>query len=361
MTNDLRLHDNKSFDYFLKYTGSKAVCFVFDPELADEKVNKHFNKRAFQVFRTATEQLTDVLRDAKFTVETHKNYDHLRGHDVVMSADTTPFARHRHTLISGLATSVKVFDNKHLLAPSAKQYKVYSSYHKDVLTQLYDEKEGYKMLRKKETDKYPKIKLHKEAVKMMSGFDADTYRRTRKESVLYRSGATNVSWALARGIVSPREVYEHCRKVCAESRKYGLESFDSLVRELIFRDFYSRATEWYIKTYSSVFRNKTTVTWKITTMHAYLAQLEDAPEVIKVIYKALIDTGRVSNYGRMLFATWTYDIGANWRLGEELFAKNLLDYDYCSNHWNWAHHSVQGMNFSWPGKKYKIDNVRLYV
>jgi deoxyribodipyrimidine photolyase len=96
-------------------------------------------------------------------------------------------------------------------------------------------------------------------------------------------------------------------------------------------------------------------------MHAYLAQLEDAPEVIKVIYKALIDTGRVSNYGRMLFATWTYDIGANWRLGEELFAKNLLDYDYCSNHWNWAHHSVQGMNFSWPGKKYKIDNVRLYV
>lgn len=359
MTNDLRLHDNKSFDYFLKYPNKKAVCFVFDPKLADETVNKRFNKRAFQVFHAATEQLTTILRDNGITVEKHKNYDHLGGHEVVMSMDTTPFARHRQATVRGLATDLKIFDNKHLLGASAKKYKVFSSYYKDVVGQLVGTDGQYKTLRKKESDNFTKIKLYTEAHKYLTKFDPDTYRRTQKASVLVRSGATNVSWALARGIMSPREVYEHCRKECISSR--DPVAMESLTRELIFRDFYSRATEWYIKDYSSVFRNKDNVKWKITTTREYISEIKDAPEVIKVIYDALIKSGRISNYGRMLFATWTYDIGANWHLGEELFAKHLLDYDYCSNHWNWAHHSIQGLNFSWPGKKYKIDNVTLYV
>jgi len=365
MTNDLRLHDNKSLDAFLKYSGAmstKAVCFVFDPEQADPQQNAFFNKRAFGVFHAAVIQITHILETHHITVEKHRTYDFLKNKTVIMSSDVSPFARQRLAYIESIASKVCVYDNKHLASEPKKKYKVYSAYYKSVIPELLDvETNKYKTLRKKESDKFPKPKLYSDALKMLSGFNPEQYYRTRKASVLTRSGSTNVSWAISRGIVSVREVYEHCRKECLRYAEEGIKAMDMLVRELIFRDFYSRATLWFTKKYGDVLTHQNKVHWKIKTMSQYIKAVDDAPEVIQVIYKALMKTGQISNYGRMLFATWTYDIGADWHLGEKLFAQELLDYDYSSNHWNWAHHSIQGLNHQWPGKKYKIDNVTLYA
>lgn len=368
MTNDLRLHDNKSWDYFIKSAESdKAVLFFIDPVFRNSSNdNKHnrFNKRAFTVFKVASEQLIKIF-DAKkvkhITVTGQADFDKtVTANNVVISHDTSPFARARLDHLRKIAKSVTVFDTKHLMEPTAKKYKVFSVYYKDRL-QLMKTGSVYKTLRKTLTNDFGHIKLYEDALRSLKKFDPDKYARTAKASVLVRSGATDISWALARGIISAREVYEHCRKVCiAENGEFSDAAMDQMFRELIFRDFYSRATQWYLPKYGARFRNEH-VHWKITSFDKYLEAIKRAPEVIQVIYKALLTNGKISNYGRMLFATWTYDIGADWALGELLFARELLDYDFSNNHWNWAHHSIQGFNYQWPEKKFKIELVKIFT
>lgn len=366
MTNDIRLHDNQCWDYFVDHKGPKRVIAILDPKIADEKINKRFNKRAFTVFHTAIHQLFKVIKDLGYTTMTHNNYDIVKGSDVIMSEDTTPFAMQRLSVIKELAKNVITFDTKHLLPAPPKKYTVYSAYLKSVRSSVYTEKTVrgktiviWESIRKNTKGDPADIKLYSDAIKSLHNFNPDNYLRYSKASIKVHSGSTGVSWAIARGIVSAREVYEYVRKKCNDVEY--LPAMESLFRELIFRDFYSRATLWYIKDYNDTFRNPK-VHWKITSMQDYTHEIKhNSPEVIKMMYKELIDTGMLSNYGRMLFATWTYDIGANWRLGELLFAKYLLDYDFSSNRWNWAHHSVQGLNYQWPAKKFKISNVYLYV
>lgn len=375
MTNDLRLHDNKSWDHFIKSPeNDKAVLFFIDPAFRGSKEHEgseghkeRFNKRAFTVFKVATDQLIKIFDSRKvrhITVTSQSEFDKtIAGNDVIISYDTSPFARARESHIRKIAKSVMVFDTKHLMEPTPKKYKVFGPYYKDRL-QLMKSGTVYKTIRKTMSDDFGHIKLYEDAFKSLKKFDPDKYARTAKASILVRSGATDVSWALARGIMSAREVYEHCRKVCNTESNAGVEfadaAMDQMFRELIFRDFYSRVTLWYLPKYGTRFRNED-VTWKITSFDKYLAAIKKAPEVIQVIYKALVTTGKLSNYGRMLFATWTYDIGADWTLGELLFARELLDYDFSSNHWNWAHHSIQGFNYQWPEKKFKIELVKIFT
>lgn len=359
MTNDLRLHDNASFDYFMiSSEKNKRILFYIDPIFRGER----FNKRAFGIFRVAVEQLIVTLKDIgveSLVVNSNEAFNNIvKGNTVIISEDTSPFSQARLDHIKTLAAVVRVFDTKHFLDAPAKKYKVFSAYYKDRLKIIRSET-GYKTLRRSLGD-YKKIKLYNDAIETLKKFDPDKYSRTSKASIKSRSGSTNISWALARGIVSTREVYEHCRKICKEDDEFGPTAIDMIVRELIFRDFYSRATKWFMKDYDGRFRN-VDVKWKIVRMDDYIKAIRTAPEVIKVAYYSLISTGRLSNYGRMLFATWTYDIGADWTLGELLFARELLDYDFSSNHWNWAHHSIQGLNYQWPAKKFNVESVKIFT
>lgn len=363
LTNDIRLHDNQCWDYFVANAGkSGTVIVVLDKLLADKKVNRRFNERAFAIFITAVSQLFEVISGMGYKTLKVTDYSHLRGHDVVMSEDTSPFARKRLENIRSIAKSVVTFDTKHLLPAPKKKYLVYSAYYKYVRPLVTEEiqKKGevyteWKPIRKTTKGEPATIKLYSDALKSLHSFDPDKYSRCAKASVVARSGSTDTSWAIARGILSAREVYEYVRKKWSEEYP---NTFESFFRELIFRDFYSRSTLWHINNYSDTFRNEG-IKWKVNTMKEYHRAIFDrgTPSVIKTIYNSLVKTGKVSNYGRMVFATWTYDIGANWRLGEELFAKYLLDYDFSSNRWNWAHHSYQGLNYQWPNKKFKVSAV----
>lgn len=219
--------------------------------------------------------------------------------------------------------------------------------------------------------------LRKKALESLRGYDPSKYTRFAKASISSRSGSTGVSWALSIGVISPREVYNYCHSAYIRHmlREYGglvvqdkhgvrtdLEMVDPLVRELIFRDYYAFASLWFLKWNMNdrlpALRNRD-IKWKITTMKEYLDKIQDkhTPEVIRMIFDTLKKTGNISNYGRMIFATWTYDINADWRLGYHLFARELYDFDPDSNYWNWIHHSIQGLNSQWPARKYKIENI----
>ena len=413
-TNDLRLHDNAAYSAFLAAPSPKMGVILLDDAFAKDRDGT----RSGRIFMKAAKMLVGVMKNAGHELKLIKvaSKDGLPkmfdDANVIISFDTTPFARNRLTRIMKAAARIDVYDTKHLvpfidgghatltrgqdgtwevtsrhLSPempemtempkkshiiptTGKEYKVYSSFYKSVVdTLVNDDMIGIPIPRKHESPKSTgTIELYDIAMKCIASFDSDQYRRLRKASVIARQGSTRASWAIARGIVSIREVYETVRKVCyadfdklSERRQeYRKETFIDFTRELIYRDFYSRATWWWLPKYSHRFRNKN-AKWKVTTMRDLLSLIKTAPLVIKTIYNALVDDGNVSNYGRMLFATWVYDVGADWQLGEALFKHYLIDYDFSSNHWNWAHHSVQGLNFQWPAKKYNVDNVTLDV
>lgn len=383
-TNDLRLHDNAAYDAYVAAPTPKTAMILLDDSFDRD------GTRSGRIFTKAAKELSKIVPDGIKMTKVSSPADLPRIFNdahVIISFDVTPFAKKRLAEILKVASIVDVYDTKHLLPliPSGhirlnhganpvaeinaviteKPYKVYSAFYKAVIDRyINDEIIGIKQPtgHSRET-----TKIHATAIECVSQFSPREYVRLRKASVKSRQGSTNASWALARGIVSPREVYEIVRKKCrirdGMRSKYIEQhkiAFVDFVRELLFRDFYSRSTWWWLKSYDHRLRNQS-IKWKITKLRDLVSAISTAPPVIKTIYKSLVDTGNISNYGRMLFATWVYDVGADWHLGEALFRHYLIDYDFSSNHWNWAHHSVQGLNFQWPAKKYNVDNVTLDV
>lgn len=372
ITNDLRTHDNAAYDAYMAASTPKYMACVIDKDAFD-----HSASRSGKIFIRAIKDYAKAIPDG---VKMLRGYTSLKGANVIISMDTSPFARWRLETIRGLASSVVVYDTKHLIPISReeKEYKVYSSFYKTVIDRLVDD-DMIGIPDKTTTIGKPTMTpLYKMALECLNGFDAEEYRRLSKASVKRRQGSTHVSWALSRGIVSVREVFETIRKAIftrdfkdlSERRQERRKiAFISFVRELVYRDFYSRASLWWIPfdmkkglaaSYTHRFRSGN-VAWKITNIAGLVGMISSAPLVIKTIYKTLVETGNVSNYGRMLFATWVYDIECDWMVGEALFRKYLMDYDFSNNRWNWAHHSLQGLNFQFPSKKFKVELVTLDV
>lgn len=343
-TNDLRVHDNPLWDSFIFAPGPKKVHVVLDPSFQGQR----HNERIFEIFTGQSRELFSGIHKKWPDIPCSfiKNYSDLAGSHVFISEDTTPFARNRLNTIRAL-TTVTSKDIKHLLPEPDKKFKKYSSYFDSRLPLVQDSEKDFKTIRKIGKEEPIMTGLYKEALSVLNKFDPCKYLRCAKASVIARSGSTGASMYIARGILSPREVYNHVVK------KKNPDATMSIFRELIFRDFYSRVTLWYLEDYGTILRNPG-IKWKIDNYSDYIKKIKSGPPIIQEIYESLIKTGKVSNYGRMLFATWTYDISAPWKFGEFLFAKYLLDYDFCSNHWNWAHHSIQGLNYQWPNKKFKI-------
>lgn len=357
LTCDLRAHDNPAYDAYIAAPAPKYIACIVAKD-----VFKRDESRSGKLFLRAYKELSKELIAAGHEVKTLRGHSSLRGCNVIISLDTSPYARQRLKDIEDIAKSVTVIDTKHLIpyTPTEKPYKVYSGFYKSVIDKLVDDNiVGIPIPRRGRAA--PIITdLYKVAKQCIDSFSSEKYRRLSKASILKRQGSTNVSWALARGIVSAREVFNAVLKKMTTSED-DKAVFVSFARELIFRDFYSRASLWWIKSsYTERFRNPN-VTWKITTVHGLISAISNGPQVIQTIYKSLVDTGVVSNYGRMLFATWVNDISCDWMVGEALFRKYLLDYDFSSNRWNWAHHSNQGLNYQWPSKKFNVSRVTLDV
>ena len=373
VTCDLRTHDNRAYDAFLAAPSPKYMACVIDKDAFD-----HSASRSGKIFVRAIKDYAKALKDG---IKMLRSYDSLKGADIIISSDTTPFARWRLGILQGIGKSVTVYDTKHLIPISTdeQEYKVYSSFYKSVIDGLIDDNMvGIPHPTHRHSSGVTMTPLYKMALECLDGFEVDEYRRLSKASIKRRQGSTHVSWALSRGIVSAREVFETIRKkifsrgfgdLSSRRQEYGRVAFLSFVQELIYRDFYSRASLWWIPfdakkgvvaSYHHRFRNAK-VHWKVTSASELVKMIPSAPLVIQTIYKTFVDTGDVSNYGRMLFATWVYDVGCDWMVGEAIFRKYLMDYDYSSNHWNWAHHSIQGLNFQYPSKKYKVELVTLDV
>lgn len=154
---------------------------------------------------------------------------------------------------------------------------------------------------------------------------------------------TRMAPYLKFGCISIREAYWACREA------YGLSH--GLVRELIWREFYAHIAYHFPEILRRQIFKSTEPNMEFNKKYSNLQwHVDKIPfdrwcngmtgfPFIDAAMRCLKDTGYMHNRLRMLVASFlTKDLRIDWRLGEEYFAKTLLDYDPASNSggWQWA-------------------------
>ncbi|MEO0347836.1 MAG: deoxyribodipyrimidine photo-lyase [Pseudomonadota bacterium] len=134
------------------------------------------------------------------------------------------------------------------------------------------------------------------------------------------------------GLVSPRECYRAA---------IGAENNVSFVNELIWREFYAAVLYyWPDSTNLELLAQYRAIPWR-QQGEAWdkFKNAETGYPIVDASIKQLYDMNWMHNRSRMIVASFlTKDLLIDWRLGEELFAQHLMDYEQASNvgGWQWA-------------------------
>lgn len=132
---------------------------------------------------------------------------------------------------------------------------------------------------------------------------------------------TNASAYLKFGCVSVREMYA------------AVKGNASLLRQLIWRDFYAHV----LFAYPNGVLNMPRIKW--TTNQKWLTAWKEGKTgfpLVDAAMRQLNTSGYMHNRGRMLVASFlSKTLLINWREGERYFATKLVDYDIASNNLNW--------------------------
>lgn len=149
-----------------------------------------------------------------------------------------------------------------------------------------------------------------------------------------QDGTSQISPYLRFGLLSVRE----CMR---EASSHEGEGAATWIKELIWREFYAHilyhfphvVTQEFLEPYRGL-------PWSHDERHlnAFREGKTGYP-IIDAAMRQLLETGWMHNRARMIVASFaSKDLQLDWRLGEEHFAQQLMDYDLASNNggWQWA-------------------------
>jgi deoxyribodipyrimidine photo-lyase len=145
-------------------------------------------------------------------------------------------------------------------------------------------------------------------------------------------GTSKLSPYIRFGLISVRKCYNAV-----------IEKTNSLnwIRELIWRDFYASILHYFPNTVNQEFLSQyRKIKWdnNYKYFRKWQKGLTGFP-IIDAAMRQLQQEGWMHNRARMIVASFlTKDLLIDWRLGEEYFAQNLMDYELASNvgGWQWA-------------------------
>ncbi|WP_125216185.1 cryptochrome/photolyase family protein [Rickettsiales endosymbiont of Stachyamoeba lipophora] len=173
------------------------------------------------------------------------------------------------------------------------------------------------------------------AVKLQEFLDNKINNYNIERNFLARNGTSLLSPYLRFGIISIRECFR-------EANEIETNGAYAWVQELIWREFYMMI----------LFRFPHTVNLEFQPAYQYTLKWENDPSKIKAwqegktgypiidaAMRQLNQTGWMHNRARMIAASFlTKDLLVDWKIGEEYFAQQLLDYDLSSNvgGWQWS-------------------------
>ncbi|MBN8827945.1 MAG: deoxyribodipyrimidine photo-lyase [Sphingobacteriia bacterium] len=164
-------------------------------------------------------------------------------------------------------------------------------------------------------------------------FNIPKYKETR--NYLYLDGTSRLSPYLRFGLISIRECFRY-------ALEYPGAGSDMWINELIWREFYANVLYHFPYTQNLEFLKplQGKINWQRNEEHFKLwCEGKTGFPVVDAAMRQLKVMGWVHNRARMITASFMCkNLLLDWRLGEEYFAQNLMDYDLASNvgGWQWS-------------------------
>lgn len=382
---DMRLHDHAVLATAMSRPHAVQPVFVFDAEILKRFTNKHDRRLSF-----LAETLCEMHQSLKAkgggmlvlhghaTADIPKLSHALGGAAIIAAEDCEPSAKTRDASVAravGQAGFTHVLD--HLLLHPTKAmkedgtpFRVFTPFYKSLMAKLipldyaaYDvhdagryapfaevvaraEKNALKVLKPEQGPEamlkaigyhYTKDELWcpKQAEARLASFTTHKIKAYKDErDRLDTEGTSALSPYLRFGLVSVRE----CMRRAMAFTGIGPETW---VKELIWREFYAHILYHFPDVVKHEFQHQyRDVKWSYdnTKLEAFCAGRTGFP-VVDAAMRQLLQTGWMHNRARMIVASFaSKDLHLDWRLGEEHFAQNLMDYDLASNvgGWQWA-------------------------
>ena len=348
---DLRWHDNHALLKAFLYSEEVIPIFIFDPKILDSLSN---NDRRICLLFDRLQTLNTKIGAKKIQLQygnpelVFKNI--FSKHDiqaVFCNEDYEPYAINRDTKIKDLCHekgieffSLKdqlIFHKDEILSDEGKPYSIYTPFMKKWVKKLietplktYHSEHHLNRISNKSLTSVKSLSAmgfskisYQLLPPLISGSKFVEYENIRNQP-LYDT--TQLSVHLRFGFLSIREIVK-------VAHKYS----ESVLRELIWRSFFSQILWHHPHVVSQPFRKKyNDIEWNTDEKIALWKEGNTGFPIIDAGMRQLNKTGYMHNRVRMLTASFLVkNMGIDWRLGERYFADKLMDYDLASNNGNW--------------------------
>ncbi|MFH1530985.1 MAG: deoxyribodipyrimidine photo-lyase [Pseudomonadota bacterium] len=360
---DLRLQDNTGLNRALRECDHVAAVFVLDPRLIEE--HPYFSAPALRFMLESLEDLERALQRAGGRLYVAQGNPAivmpglvraLKASVVHANRDYTPFARERDEALGAacrqagvnffLSEDLLLHEPEDLKTSAGGPYKVFSPFRTAARAREIPAPEprprgGFVTWNLPGASHVPPPSSAPEGappggrarafalVKRLGGLKDYADRR----DLPGEGGTTRLSPHLKFGTVSVREVWHRIREALGQDTR--------LLDQLLWRDFFHHVAWHFPQVFSEPFlRVYRDLEWDVSAsrLARWTAGRTGFP-IVDAGMRQLAATGTMHNRARMIAASFLCkDLHLDWREGEQIFARRLVDYDPCVNNggWQWA-------------------------
>jgi deoxyribodipyrimidine photo-lyase len=364
---DLRLEDNNGLNAALASSAEVIPAFILDPrQYEDHPFRSHFGAQFLhQSLRDLNRSLEGLGSRlflfkgiAEEVVETLLEGSPIDG--VFFNEDYTPFSTQRDTAIrkvceqAGRKVSCRKFPDTLLFEPGTvvkddgTPYTVYSAFAKKALksslpvplkqnagsffTRPVPREQGLQILEKIfPQDRLTSAMNGERSTGLSVLKELHKFARYDEErNIPSLSATTHLSAHHKFGTVSVRET--------ATSVQTNFSEEHSLIKELLWRDFFTHIAFFYPHVFQGAFHKKyDSIKWENNEeKFALWMEGKTGFPIVDAGLRELVQTGFMHNRVRMIVGSFLVkNLHISWQWGEKFFARNLVDYDPAVNNGNW--------------------------
>ena len=398
---DLRFSDNAGLYHALKAGGPVLPIFIFDRDILDKLPSKEDARVEF--IHAAVSDLAEAYRGYGSDLRVFHGYpvevwrhlrDTLQPEAVYTNRDYEPYAKQRDAAVADLLTERDIpfydfkdhviFESDEVQKKAGGPYTVYTPYMRTWLRVLDSRTESrgdntlsfylkayptecyadnlLKDLSPSSIPTLEEVGFLPTAIEVPPPSDEEELMRNYGAARDYPAVRGTTRWGphLRHGTVSVRERARRAR-----------QTSDTLLGELIWRDFYSNILQAFPHVVAGSYRKEyDRIPW-INDEEQFRLWCEGRTGVpiVDAGMRELNATGFMHNRVRMIVASYlTKHLLIDWRLGEAYFAAKLLCYELASNNGGWQWAAGGGVDaqpyfriFNFDSQQRKFDKEYRYV
>ena len=353
---DLRLDDNAGLYHALRGGAPALPVFIFDTDILEgleEKADKrvHFIHNALAAMQARLEGVGSTLHvlmgrpldcfkqltaEQQVTV-VYTNHDY-EPYALKRDREIREFLAGKQIAFHAYKDQV-IFEKDEVVKDNREPYTVFTPY-----SRKWKEKLNEFYLKPYPTEKYFD-NFYKQPAKRLFSLDDIGFKRAPPgtlpalldEEIARHYGTTRDFPAVAgttRLGVHLRFGTVSIRQLAGRARQLN----DTLLNELIWREFYMMILWWFPHVVSGSFKKEYDhIKWRNNEQEfALWCAGQTGYPIVDAGMRELNETGFMHNRVRMIVASFlTKHLLIDWRWGEAYFAEKLLDYDLAANNGNW--------------------------